>query len=267
MEKTVSISISAKIIIALSLFANTYSLLAQDFSAYQKKLYIASSDTLPYRILLPQNYNPNKAYPLVLFLHGMGERGNDNERQLIFGAQLFLNDSVLQKNHAVVVFPQCPEKYCWYNFETKIIENQEIIISSDTVIPNKVLELLKGLIFDLEKQYSLDKKRFYIGGLSMGGLGTFEMVHQNPDMFAAAFPICGGANPSIAKDVAKTSWWIFHGEMDDIVSVQFSKQIYTALQEVHADAKMSLYPNVKHNSWINALQEPELLPWLFSKKH
>src|SRR5688572_28905205 len=92
---------------------------AQDKSLYQKHRYIASGDTLPYRLLLPVNYDPSKKYPLVLFLHGAGERGNDNEKQLIYGASLFLQDEVRAKYPAIIVFPQCPESSFWSNVDIR----------------------------------------------------------------------------------------------------------------------------------------------------
>jgi len=252
------------LIILLS-FVSSFSLFAQNLDAYQKKSFIQEADTLPYRILLPKDYNPNTAYPLVLFLHGMGERGRDNEKQLIFGAKLFLNDSIRAKYPAVVVFPQCPEKYFWGNTVVKIVDNKLILNFPDTSFFNVSQKLLTGLIIQLKKDYSLDEKRFYIGGLSMGGMGTFEIVNQNPEMFAAAFPICGAANLIIANRIKQPSWWIFHGEIDDVVPVEHSKQMYDALKAVNADVKLTLYPNVKHNSWENVFREPDLLPWLFSK--
>ena len=104
----------------------------------------------------------------------------------------------------------------------------------------------------------------YVGGLSMGGMGTFEIVWRNPKLFAAAFPICGGADTGSAKKFSKISWWIFHGAKDDVVLPLFSQRIVTALQQINADVKFTLYPEANHNSWDNALAEPELMPWLFS---
>lgn len=267
MKKSQPIGVFTIHLTILLSFVSSFSLFAQNLDAYQKKSFIQEADTLPYRILLPKDYNPNTAYPLVLFLHGMGERGNDNQKQLIFGAKLFLNDSIRTKYPAVVVFPQCPEKYFWASVEirTRMQDNNKTIIFPDTVMFNPAQKLLKGLIAKLKKDYSLAEKRFYVGGLSMGGMGTFETVNQNPKMFAAAFPICGGANPAIANRIKQPSWWLFHGEIDDLVSVQFSKTMYDALKAANADVKLTLYPNVKHNSWENAFKEPNLLPWLFSK--
>ena len=99
----------------------------------------------------------------------------------------------------------------------------------------------------------------------MGGFGTFELVRRNPGMFSAAFPICGGANPKIAGRLDNVDWWIFHGGADDVVPPIYSTQMVEALRAKKAKVKYSLYPAVKHNSWDNAFNEPDLLPWLFSK--
>ena len=128
------------------------------------------------------------------------------------------------------------------------------------------MEIVEALMVSLEKNYRIDTTRRYVGGLSMGGMGTFELVSRNPDYFAAAFPICGGANPYWAPLLQKTPLWIFHGERDDEVWVEHSKKIYKALMKINAPVKLSLYPELKHNSWHNAFADPELMQWLFSQQ-
>ena len=98
----------------------------------------------------------------------------------------------------------------------------------------------------------------------MGGMGTFELVSRNPDFFAAAFPICGGANPNWAPLLSKTPLWLFHGEKDDVVWVKHSKRIFKALKKLGAPVRITLYPNVKHDSWNYAFANPNLMKWLFS---
>ncbi|RYY00227.1 MAG: phospholipase, partial [Gammaproteobacteria bacterium] len=132
--------------------------------------------------------------------------------------------------------------------------------------PTIAMQLLMQLLKDLDRKYKLDDKRLYVGGLSMGGMGTFELVKRKPKMFAAAFPICGGANTATAKKLKRTSWWIFHGLKDDVVSPQFSQQMANAIKATGAEVKLTLYPNANHNSWDSAFAEKELLPWLFSHK-
>lgn len=238
---------------------------AQDLSMYKKDSYTAKQGTLPYRILLPKNYNSNVKYPLIIFLHGSGERGNDNALQLTHGADLFLNQYNRQTYPAVVVFPQCATEASWSNYKWSQIDGNVSIEYSATIDKIKHQELLKGLIKKLKKQFSLDHNRLYIGGLSMGAMGTFDAVKQNPKLFAAAFAICGGANPEIAKRISNPSWWIFHGEVDEVVPAKYSQQMYDALKKEGADVKLTMYPDVNHGSWTNAFAEPELLKWLFSK--
>lgn len=244
----------------------TVSLQAQDKSLYKKELFIVNNDTLPYRILLPLNYDASKKYPLVLLLHGAGERGNDNESQLVHGANLFLRDSIRQNYPAIVVFPQCPAKSFWANssFQQDTAGKWSITFHADGE-PTIAMDLAQQLLKKIIREYPVNKKQVYVGGLSMGGMGTFEIVRRNPGLFAAAFPICGGAEPSTATKLTKPKWWVFHGDADAVVPVAFSQTMVAALQKAGADVKLSIYPGVNHNSWDNAFAEPTLLPWLFAQ--
>jgi len=212
------------------------------------------------------NYDAAKKYPLILLLHGAGERGNDNESQLVHGAGLFLQDSIRQYYPAIVVFPQCPAKSFWANpsFKQDSAGKWNILFQAagePTIAMDLVQQLLKKII----KEYPVNKKQLYVGGLSMGGMGTFEIVRRNPTLFAAAFPICGGADPSTASKLTKVKWWVFHGDADAVVPFAFSQTMVDALQKAGADVKFSLYPGVNHNSWDNAFAEPTLLSWLFAQ--
>ena len=232
---------------------------------YEAKLFEHQGDTLPYRILLPKDYNPQKTYPLLVVLHGAGERGNDNEAQLVHGSYLFQTDQFRAKYPTIVVFPQCPKDSYWANVIIDYELNLEKKYNYAKSLPiNPQLEMVEALMVFLEKNYRIDPTRRYVGGLSMGGMGTFELVSRNPDYFAAAFPICGGANPNWAPLLQKTPLWIFHGEQDDEVWAEHSKRMYRALKKVDAPVKLTLYPEVKHDSWHNAFADPDLLRWLFS---
>jgi predicted peptidase len=239
--------------------------MAQGFSGFQKKWFIQGRDSLPYRILLPANYNVAKKYPIILFLHGSGERGSDNEKQLTHGAKLFLNEEVRKDYPAIVVFPQCPEKSTWSNVKIKTESGGKRTFDFQKGgEPTKAMALLESLAQSLLYEYPVDKDRVYIGGLSMGGMGTFELVRRHPKLFAAAFPICGGANTATAKKLKKPSWWVFHGAKDDVVPPQLSEVMVAALKKKRADVKFTLYPEANHNSWDAAFAEKDLLPWLFS---
>ncbi|RYY47032.1 MAG: phospholipase [Chitinophagaceae bacterium] len=251
------------------LFAFTSTILfAQDKAMYEKHWFIKALDTLPYRLLLPKNYDPKKEYPLILFLHGSGERGNDNEAQLMHGWKLFLQDTIRENYPAIVVFPQCAASSYWSNvdFQYDSLTKKRTFVFPFDGEPTIAMQLLMQLLKDLNRKYKLDDDRLYVGGLSMGGMGTFELVKRKPKMFAAAFPICGGANAATAKKLKRTSWWIFHGLKDDVVSPQFSQQMADAIKATGAEVKLKLYPNANHNSWDSAFAEKELFPWLFSHK-
>ncbi len=240
---------------------------AQDYNLYEKHLYISKGDTLPYRLLLPKNYDPAKKYPLVFFMHGAGERGNDNEKQLTHGAKLFLKDSVRDQFPAIVVFPQCPANSFWANIDVKTDDkgNRSLVFPADT-LPTVAMRLANELVHKIIKEYPVAKKQVYVMGLSMGGMGTFEMVRRNPKLFAAAMPICGGSNTANASKLTRTKWWVFHGGKDNVVPPQLSKDMVDALRDAGASVKFTLYPEANHNSWDNAFAEPTLLTWLFSVK-
>lgn len=239
---------------------------AQDLSLFQKEIFTKKGDTLPYRILLPKDFNPAKTYPFLLFLHGAGERGNDNEAQLTHGADLFLTAENREQFPAIIVFPQCAEDGYWSSVDVQREEGNYTWTYPAKKQKNPSLDLVEGLICELKKTYKIDKNRMYIAGLSMGGMGTFEMVWRNPKMFAAAMPICGGANPAIARKLTRPTWWIFHGEEDEVVPVYLSKEMHEALLDVGATTKLTLYAGVKHDSWTNAFGEEDFLSWLFSKR-
>jgi predicted peptidase len=241
---------------------------AQDLSIFQKRIYVVGRDTLRYRILYPDNYKARKKYPVLLFLHGSGERGSDNELQLVHGGRLFAGDSVRKKHKAIVIFPQCPKDSSWRYMRSRRDSTSmtgRAFTFIDTV-PTTPARLVKGLLDSLVQNKIADRKRMYIGGLSMGGFGTFNMLEQYPGYFAAAFPICGGGNTARAAETAKTPVWIFHGDKDMSVDVQHSRAYYAALQQAGADVRYTEYPGVGHNSWDNAFAEKGLLPWVFSKK-
>jgi predicted peptidase len=241
---------------------------AQDFSLFQKKEFIDSKGkVLPYRILYPEHYDKAKKYPLILFLHGAGERGNDNEKQLIHGGSLFIADSSRKKFPCIVVFPQCPTDSSWTAVKidrSKTPLSFQFDYSAPETWPlTATFELVRKIV----NEESVDKSRLYITGLSMGGMGTFEAEFRYSNMFAVAMPICGGGDTThYDKRVANTSFWIFHGEADAVVNVEESRAMVRKLQALHIDVKYSEYPGVNHNSWDNAFAEPTFLSWMFAHK-
>ncbi len=254
------------VFIALSLFIINHCK-AQDFSAYEKKWMVQNGDTLPYRIMMPLNYDSSKTYPVVFFLHGAGERGSDNQRQLIHGGKIFSKDSVRAAHPAFVVIPQCSVNDYWSNvLRVHNDKNKSGFDFLEDGPAGRTMAMLEELVDYILAKYPVNKTQVYVGGLSMGGMGTFELVRRMPNTFAAAFPICGGANPLTAKKIKKTQWWIFHGAKDDVVPSYHSQNMYDALKKAGAKVKFTLYPNNNHNSWDSAFAEKGLLDWLFSVK-
>ena len=234
---------------------------------FKEELLVHQNDTLPYRILIPKNYNSQKFYPLLIFLHGAGERGSDNKSQLVHGSFLFKSEDFRNNYPAIVLFPQCPKESSWANVKRNYdMLNGKKFDFFKEISENKQLIMVEKLLDFIEKKYSIDPTRRYVGGLSMGGMGTFELVARNPDYFAAAFPICGGGNPDWSDLLKTTPFWIFHGEDDGVVSVDFSRKMYEALSAEKASVRFTVYPEVNHNSWDNAFAEPDLMHWLFLNK-
>ena len=223
---------------------------AQNLDLFEKEIFIKGKDTLKYRILTPINYNQKNIYPVHLFLHGAGERGNDNELQLIHGAKLFLKKENREKYSSWVIFPQSPKNDWWgyedpYKFDYKVTKS-------------KAMDLVVKLMDDFIKRKDVDANKVYVSGLSMGGMGTFVILNLRPNMFAAATPICGDGEPSSVNNYAKKiPIWIFHGSDDTVVSPKNSLKMAKAIIENGGSPKMTFYENVGHNSWNNAFKEKD----------
>jgi len=238
---------------------------AQDVNLFEKKELIIAKDTLRYRILYPENFDTEKTYPLVLFLHGAGERGNDNEKQLTHGSSLFLNKNNRTKFPAIVIMPQCPTNDYWAQVH---VDRTNYPVQLDFQFkkgPTKAMEMVLQLLKNYQKESFVNKNQTYAMGLSMGGMGTYELLARQPDRFAAAIAICGAGDPAFVSNYAKKiPLWAFHGAHDNVVAPKHSMEMVTALLNEGAFPRLTLYDFANHNSWDPAFAEPELLPWLFS---
>lgn len=243
---------------------------AQDSTLYKKQVFKHGKDTLLYRIMYPSKYDVNKKYPVVLYLHGAGERGSDNEAQLVHGAKVFADSVNRTKYPAFVIFPQCPANDFWARIKRSEPSAGDSLggfeYTSGAPI-GKALSLVEKLIDSFAKTPQADKNRIYIGGLSMGGMGTFELLWRKPGFFAAAMPICGGGDPSkVARYAKNYPVWIFHGSADPVVPVSNSRLMVNYLKAAGAKVTYTEYPGVGHDSWNNAFAEPKFLEWLFEQK-
>lgn len=220
-------------------------------------------EEMPYRFLAPRKYNARKAYPLVLFMHGAGERGADNLKTCIHALPQFSSDYVMQKYPCFVIAPQVPLEESW----TKPQLNQILKgASAADPEPYRSLRLAMEIVEQVRKQYNIDPKRIYITGISMGGFGTWDALWRWPELFAAAAPICGGGDVTKAPLMAKTPLWVFHGAIDPTVPVAKSREMVEAVKAAGGDVKYTEYPGVKHDSWTPTYRNPEFYDWLFAQK-
>ena len=220
-----------------------------------------NGDTLNYRLLFP-DYNSMRKYPLVVFLHGSGERGNDNEAPLKWGMSEFADEHIMMQYPAFVIAPQCPSDMEWANYD----EDETTMTMTLKPSPSKPMELVIALIHHLIAEFPIDTGRIYITGLSMGGHGTYDAIQRNPNLFAAAVPVCGAGDTSRAASIAHIPIWIFHGAEDPAVDPHYSLNMFTALTNAGAHPGFTQYPEVGHFSWLGAYTDPQMLDWLFRQR-
>lgn len=215
---------------------------------------------LLYRLLKPAKYDPNQKYPVVIFLHGAGERGDDNKAQLVHGMADFASPAIREKYPAFVVAPQCPKEQKWVDVDWGTLKHDM------PEKPASAMRLTLELLASLEKQYSIDSDRLYITGLSMGGYGTWDALQRHPGRFAAAVPICGGGDPKHADKIKNIPIWAFHGAKDGAVKPERSRDMIAALKAAGGQPKYTEYPEAGHDSWTATYKNPELYAWLFAQR-
>jgi len=198
--------------------------------------------TLKYLLYLPADYDKQDKWPLILFLHGAGERGDNLDRVKVHGPPKLIEHG--KPFPFIVVSPQCPNGHWW----------------------NTELVTLSALLDDIVAHYKVDKDRVYLTGLSMGGFGTWALAGYAPDRFAAIIPICGGGEPLLARALKNTPVWAFHGAKDPIVPVKRSQDLIDALKRTNAEAKLTIYPEALHDSWSATYDNPEIYEWLLAHK-
>jgi predicted peptidase len=212
---------------------------------------------LNYRLLTPASYDKQQKYPLVLFMHGAGERGDDNAVQLVHGMNDFARDENRTKFPCFVVAPQCPRNDSWRARRSADSPNPG---------PSETMQLVVALLDSLAKEFSVDARRLYVTGLSMGGMGTWDLIQRMPEKFAAAAPICGGGDPQQASKLVYLPIWVFHGDKDTSVPVDQSRQMVTAIRNAGGKPIYTEYVGVGHNSWEATYKDPMFMSWLFAQK-
>jgi predicted peptidase len=220
----------------------------------------AKGQSLAYRLLKPEKIEPGKMYPLVLFLHGAGERGADNAAQLKHGARKFAKPANRHKYPCFVVVPQCPADQKWVAVDFQ--KPSHTMPKTASVPLTLALELVEKLVAELP----VDKSRLYITGISMGGFGTWDAVQRRPELFAAAVPICGGGDTAEAAKLTKLPIWAFQGDRDDVVPPCRTPDMVAAIRNAGGTPKMTMYPGVGHDSWTTTYADLAVLAWLFAQK-
>lgn len=197
---------------------------------------------LRYLLYLPKAYDqdPNRRWPLVLFLHGAGERGSklDNVRKYGPPGQVDRGADF----PFILVSPQCPARHFWRSDE------------------------LGPLLDEIEQSYRVDPDRIYVTGLSMGGYGTWALAIAQPHRFAAIAPVCGGGEASAVGAISHLPVWVFHGAKDDIVPLGESESMVEALRRRGGSPRLTVYPEAKHDSWTETYANPELYQWLLDHR-
>jgi len=248
-------------LLLITLAMSTSLTAADNRDRYEARTFTAADGRkLNYRLLQPDGYDPQQAYPLVLFLHGAGERGDDNRKQLIHGLNEFAADEIRKKYPAFVVAPQCPENQQWV----------DVPWSADSHTmpknPAESLRLSLELVAALQKELSIDKHRLYVTGLSMGGFGAWDAIQRHPNLFAAAVPVCSGGDATLAEKIKDVPVWAFHGADDGAVKPQRSRDMIAALKKAGGSPKYTEYEKVGHNSWEKAYADEKMYEWLFDQK-
>jgi len=203
---------------------------------------ITKSIRCNYLIFLPESYNrTGKSWPLILFLHGAGERGEDFDLVRKHGLAKIVEQ---EPNFPfIVVSPQCPKGQWWS------------------------MDLLATLLDEVERKDRVDKKRIYVTGLSMGGYGTWQLAIEHPKRFAAIAPVCGGSNPHRADEIKDLPVWVFHGAKDKVVPIARSREMVAALRKSGAkNVRLTVYPQAEHDSWTPTYENKRLYDWFLTHR-
>lgn len=214
------------------------------------------------RTLYPKKIETKKKYPLVLFLHGAGERGNNNKAQLVHGMDDFASDKIMAGYPAFVIAPQCPRNKKWVEVDWSASRHDI------PARPSQSMKLTMEMLDKFIAHHPVDKNRIYITGLSMGGFGTWDAITRKPNLFAAAVPICGGGDSraEIVKKIKHIPVWVIHGDKDRAVPPKRSKDMVAALKKLGAQPKFNLRRNTGHDSWTATYSDPEFYRWLFDQR-
>jgi predicted peptidase len=230
-------------------------LLSQDtVDGFIGRVHKKGRQSMPYRLYVPRPYDRSIQYPLVIWLHGGGSAGTDNIGQISLdnrlGTHFWTRKENQDKHPAFVLAPQSTGGWD-SNASTSLSDELKLVLD--------ILEVVR-------KEYTIDGSRIYVAGQSNGGIGAWGLITKKPGMFAAAIPLCGAGHAGIASRAAKTAVWAFHGETDDVISVDFSRKMVDAMKRAGGNPRYTEYKGVGHEIWEMAFKEPDLEEWLFAQR-
>ena len=201
--------------------------------------------SLQYNLYLPNNYyDTSDDYPLVLFLHGAGERGDSLDMVETHGIPKLIKNG--KDFPFITLAPQCPRFQYW----------------PEPVNVKALIQLVEKII----TQFRIDHNRVYSTGLSMGGFGTLAIAKERPDLFAGIIPVCGGVDTTNIKNLKTMPIWLFHGAEDEVVPVRNSKIVYQTLKKINPKIYLTIYPDINHNSWDMTYDNTDIYDWLLKNR-
>lgn len=228
---------------------------------YEARTITVGAQTLPYRLLKPPGYDKTKKYPLIIFFHGAGERGTDNNAQLNYAPRDVFQKADFQQAHpCFILAPQCPPNDKWVEMDWSLLTG------SRPTEPSPPMKLALGALDAVEAEFNIDRSRVYVAGLSMGGFATWDCVTRFPARFAAGVPCCGGGDETtVTAEIARVPVWAFHSADDNVVHVERTRNMIAAMKKAGGSPKYTEYNGLGHGSWVKAFSEPGLYDWLFAQ--
>lgn len=234
---------------------------ATDSVIPEKHIFTASGLSLPYRLTRPKTENASARFPLVLILHGAGQRGTDNTSHLGAIVHAFLAADIRARFPSFIVAPQCPPDVKWTG-----VNWQAVPPDPQTAEPTYAMRLLIALVEKLATDLPVDRTRIYVVGVSMGGSGTWDIVTRRPDLFAAALPICGGADAATGRRLAALPVWCFQGAKDEVVRPALSRDMIAAIKIAGGAPRYTEFPESGHEIAAEVFRDPAVIPWLFAQR-
>lgn len=220
--------------------------------------------TFNYRHCTPAKIKNNTKYPLLVFFHGAGGRGNDSKGQLVDagGIMAFEKEDLRAKRESYVFAGQVPKGERWVDVHWNLLGHSMPKVPSPSM--RLAFEALDAFVSDKKNQ--VDRNRIYVMGLSMGGYGTWDAIQRRPNFFAAAVPICGGGDKSLAGTISKLPIWAWHGDKDTVIKPSRSRDMIEAIREAGGKPKYTEIEGRGHNSWVDCWKSQEMWAWLYSQR-